>query len=189
MSVIFNRECSQNLTFRIAPNLSSKNPNLSSQISDLDTDTSTSLEPPYQVASNPYEIGDPHNHGPNLPPKKATAASKKAIDDSNNNNSGVSKSKHTENAQHPFSHETLKPRNRYSRFNKGPFAVEIDRICDPSIQVLSLGKILHKNFKDEVLECKKKLKNTLSALLPFLKPNDLSGKTKREIQLLVQQFY
>ena len=57
---------------------------------------------------------------------------------------------------HPSIHEIPRPRNRYSEHNSDPFTIEIDCLNDPPIQVLSLDKILHKNFKGKVIECKKK---------------------------------
>ena len=120
------------------------------------TDTTIPTKTQNYLAPKVNEIEDPYNHGPDLPSKKVKTAAKRTIVDSHNSDGGDSNSRHTENLQHPSTHETLKPNNRYSRHNKGPFTIKIDCTCNPPIQVLSLGKILHKNFKDEVTECKKK---------------------------------
>ena len=139
------------------PNLTSRNSNLPSHNLDLQMDTTTtSTESQNYLALKVNEAENVHDHGPNLPFKKVKTAGKRTIIDSQNGDGGASKSRHTENSHHPSTHETLKPSNRYSRHNRGPYTVEIDCICNPPIQVLSLGKILHKNFKDEVTDCKKK---------------------------------
>ena len=138
------------------PNLTSRNPNLPSHNLDLHMYTTASTESQNYLALKVNEAENLHNNGPNLPFKKLKITGKRTIIDSQSSDGGAFKSRHTENLQHPSAHETLKPSNRYSRHTRGPFMVEIDCICNPPMQVLSLGKILHKNFKDEITECKKK---------------------------------
>ena len=44
----------------------------------------------------------------------------------------------------------------YPKHNNGLFTVEVDSLSDPPLNSLSVGRILHKSFKDEILNCKKK---------------------------------
>ena len=57
--------------------------------------------------------------------------------------------------QFPTNHESVAPKNMYAKHN-GPFTVEVDSLSDPPLNSLSVGRILHKSFKDEILDCKKK---------------------------------
>ena len=58
--------------------------------------------------------------------------------------------------QFPTNHESVAPKNMYPKHNNGPFTVEVDSFSDPPLNSLSVGRILHKSFKDEILNCKKK---------------------------------
>ena len=138
------------------PNLTSRNSKLPSHNLDLQMDTTTSNKSQKYLALKVNEAENLHDHGPNLPFKKVKTTGKRTIIESQNSNGGAFKSRHTENSQHPSTHETLKPSNRYSRHNRGPFTVKIDCICNPPMQVLSLGKTYIKTSKMKLSIVKRK---------------------------------
>ena len=88
------------------PNLTSRNSNLPSHNLNLQMDTTTSTKSQNYLALKVNEAKNLYDHWPNLPFKKVETTGKRTIIDSENSDGGASKSRHTENSQHPSAHET-----------------------------------------------------------------------------------